>query len=419
MKSAISFYKESSYPTTFLLGRMLKHPNTEREVESKSVDYSQLPERDVQFLSKLEVFVTDKNPIVFREPLSEIITDYELEEYDRYIIIDRPKENHGYVIETEKRGNDFYAKMVLCIENFNVVEESSCNSKKMTESSIRVPENLLDYIVKNGMQVFLGDFGYYLKTLVEAGRLPKQFLDWFLVEYGYKYSVIIPKKPLKKETFRYLKYAGKENFYFSGVPYKEDVISKLQNLPTEGKYFEVRFYKGRLKREGGRRGAFFHQRGRSGPVYDAIAVHSQELEDHIKILPSLSFQNLVSFLGRWETSFKSTCKHEVQHWVQYNFLQPLGFDKNKNIDFLPSEEGNPKMWNKAYKRSYVKSEVEFYPQITSAVGRFQNKFGRNVTNPNIQNFVNNDSFLRELYSADVEQYKRFLKQFYIALDQEL
>lgn len=417
MKSSSTLYKES-YPTIFLLSKMLRNLNTESEAEKKAVEFSEFPDRDIQFLKNLEIHVVDKAPINFRKPLSEIILDYELEDYERYIILQRLDESHVYFVETEKRDEGIFAKRVLCINNFNIVNESSCKSK-MKESSIKVPENLLDYIVRSGMQVFLGDFGFYLKSLVEAGRLPKQHLDWFVVEFGYKYSVVIPQKPLKRETFRYLKYAGKENFYFSGVPYKEDVVSKLQNLPTEGKYFEIRFYKGRLKRDAGRRGAFFHQRGKMGPVYDAIAVHSQELEDHIKILPSLTFQNLVTFLGRWEISFKSTCKHELQHWVQYNFLQPLGFDKNKNIDFLPSEEGNPKLWNKAYKRSYVKSEVEFYPQITSAVSRFQNQFGRNVTNPNIQKFVNNDSFLRELFAADVEQYKRFLKQFYIALDQEL
>jgi hypothetical protein len=417
MKSLLTHYKES-YPTTFLLSRMIRNPNTEIELERKAVEFSDLPDRDVEFLKELEIHVADKSIINFRKPLSEIILDYELEDYERYIILQRLNEPHVYFIETEKRGEDFFAKRAVCINNFNVIDESYHKSR-INESSIKVPQNLLDYIIKSGMQVFLGDFGFYLKSLVDSGRLPKEYLDWFLVEFGYKYNVVISKRPLKKETFRYLKYAGKEDFYFSGVPYKEDVIRKLQSLPTEGKYFEIRFYKGRLKRDKNRRGIFFHRRGNKGPIYDAIAVHSQELEDYIKILPSLSFDNLVKFLGQWENNFKATCKHELQHWVQYNFLEPLGFNRNKNIDFLPWEQGNPKFWNKAYKRSYIKSEVEFYPQITSAVARYQNQFGKNVTNPNIQKFVNTDPFLKELYAADVNQYKRFLKQFYIALDQEL
>ena len=485
MKSSKSLFTESNYPSTYLLGKVIRHPGDEKSVESKKVDIKDLAQRDIAFLHNLEIFITEKRPLNFRETLDDLVADYEPDVYPQYCILERPGESHIYLVETDGK----IAIGVICIDNFNVgineaiqenfrrakviLRESSREEslikrvmKKVhlpdkyfnellaavkedfgddleditaqdiveiidasdfadeydekvlvSESSIPVPPNLLEAVVKGGAEAFLGDMGFYIKDLVSKNRLDKGILEWFLVEFGSKYNLVIPEKPLKRETFRFIKYAGKEDFYFAGVPYKDQVVSKLGSLPVGLKYVEVRYYKGRLKREPGRRGMF--KANIKGKNYDAIVLHSQELENYIKLLPSLKLADLAKYLHGWEITFRATCKHEIQHWVQRNFLETLGWNQNANIDFLPNEQGNPKMWNKAYKRSYVKSEVEFYPQITSAVGRYQKQFGKRVTNANIQAFVNGDDFLKELHAADFEQYKRFLKQFYIALDEEL
>lgn len=422
MKSAALLFNvlsESTYPSTYLLGKVIRHPGGEKAIEARKIDIKDIAQRDIDFLHSLEIFITEKRPLNFRETLDDLVADYEPDTYPRYCILERPGESHIYLVETDGK----IAIGVICIDNFNVgineaIQENFRRAKViLRESSIPVPPNLLEAVVKGGAEAFLGDMGYYIKELVSKNRLDKGILEWFLVEFGSKYNVIIPEKPLKRETFRFIRYAGKEDFYFAGVPYKDQVVSKLGSLPVGMKYVEVRYYKGRLKREPGRRGMF--KANIKGKNYDAIVLHSQELENYIKLLPSLKLADLAKYLHGWEITFRATCKHEIQHWVQRNFLESLGWNQNANIDFLPNEVGNPKMWNKAYKRSYVKSEVEFYPQITSAVGRYQKQFGNRVTNANIQAFVNGDDFLKELHAADFEQYKRFLKQFYIALDEGL
>ena len=125
MKPAKVFFSESTYPTAVFLGHIQRHPSDEKTAEKVGVNYSDLSERDDKYVDSLEIFITEKNPINFREPLASIVTDYEVDKFPQHFILERPGEDHVYFIESDGK----VAKGVICIRNFTVGFRESVQNK--------------------------------------------------------------------------------------------------------------------------------------------------------------------------------------------------------------------------------------------------------------------------------------------------
>lgn len=103
--------------------------------------------------------------------------------------------------------------------------------------------------------------------------------------------------------------------------------------------------------------------------------------------------------------YQSTLTHELVHFIQYNFMSKVKWavDYSKVID---DEE--------AFKK-YISSDIEFYPKLKGAYVDYMNEYHFKYDKNNFEKFINNDSFFKNLKTANLDKYKKAIKQFYMML----